>query len=338
MCILSFLPEEVGTIDTDVETGLYNGGISNPDGHGWAIADNRNGIMVVGHSLNLDEAVEGFRKARKNHVGPALFHSRWATHGSVREGNCHPFMVGGSHQTVLAHNGILPANAHPAKGDDRSDTAILAEDIIPAKWFRFDKPTVIRDMTQWAGGGNKIVILTVDPRYKKNHYMINPGKGTWDPETGVWHSNYDYMYSSKWRGSVAAYYGAHSYTYTPKSNKSWENDVATIGARAVADAHLEDMCTFCKQEVNKEGYCMTCGTCQDCLEEINECQCVWVPTGAGEEEDVEDSDWQITEGDLASLTDAERAEWEQWEADHPIVVQAADADGATTPVFLEADH
>ncbi len=311
MCILSFLPEEVDKIDSDVETGLWNGGVSNPDGHGWAIADNRNDVMVVGHSLDLSQALEGFAEARKRHTGPALFHSRWATHGSVREGNCHPFMVGGSHQTVLAHNGILPANAHPKKGDDRSDTAILAEDIIPAKWFRFDKPTVMRDMTQWAGGGNKLVILTVDPRYKKNHYMVNPGRGTWDPETGVWHSNWDYMYTTKWRGAVAAYYGGGRYynSTTKKfedSNASWERDVVDLGSyRSQADAVVstEDPCVFCHQEVNGDGYCMTCGSCQDCLEEINDCLCSFVPTGEknenGEEIKVRE-EWEIAEGDLTA--------------------------------------
>lgn len=35
---------------------------------------------------------------------PALIHCRWATHGSVKETNCHPFVEG---DLAFAHNGVL---------------------------------------------------------------------------------------------------------------------------------------------------------------------------------------------------------------------------------------
>lgn len=254
MCILSHIPAGI-QIDSSIESDLWNGGINNPDGHGWAIASN-NGQMILGKSLDLHEAIDGFVKARAMHDGPALFHSRWATHGSVRVGNCHPFLVGNSHQTVLAHNGVLPKKAHPLPHEDRSDTAILAEDLMPRQWKRLDKPSVRKSLSEWCGKGNKLVILTVEPKYRENVYIINENSGHWDGYSGLWHSNYDYKYD--WRK------GSYSTT-------------GVIGGCSVKaePAELVDptSCVFCNQRVNDYQICTTCGTCQDCLEVSDECLC-----------------------------------------------------------------
>ena len=91
MCILSYLPPGA-QVDAD---GLFNGGLSNPDGHGFALVSK--GYIITGKFLNLDEALTRFVEARERYPeGPALFHSRWATHGGVNVGNVHPFLVGGS--------------------------------------------------------------------------------------------------------------------------------------------------------------------------------------------------------------------------------------------------
>lgn len=259
MCILSFIPANA-EISSDVEIDLYNGGVSNPDGHGWAIASD-NGLMVVGKSLNLDEALEGLSKARTTHSGPALFHSRWATHGSIRLGNCHPFFVGNSHKTVVAHNGILPAAAHPAASDDRSDTALFAEDIMPRQWRRLARATVRQSMADWIGRSNKLVILTVDTRYGATNqgWIINEDLGIWDEPTGVWHSNSDYRYG--WSGrSVTIGSLASKYTV-----KDWSGDSLT-------DVDPTE-CVYCDHRVNHFGICTFCSTCQDCLEPSDECQC-----------------------------------------------------------------
>jgi hypothetical protein len=258
MCILSYLPAGA-VVDDKVEEHLWNGGLSNPDGHGWAIATPRG--MVLGKSLELEEALGKFSAVRGEYPdSPALFHSRWATHGSVRVGNCHPFLVGSGAQTVLAHNGILPKDAHPAKGDDRSDTAILAEDILPRRWFRLDKPTVIESMSQWAGKGNKLVILTVNPRYRKNAYLINEAQGYWDNGTGVWHSNMDYASPyPKW-ASVG--------TATKEAKFWWDKQDEY--------AELAEFCVFCKPgevQLDIDNMCPACKVCHDCYEPQWDCLC-----------------------------------------------------------------
>lgn len=258
MCILSYLPAGV---EAD-EDSLWNGGINNPDGHGWAIANG--GELVIGKSLDLSEALDGFMAARKlRPQADALFHSRWATHGSIRAANCHPFYMGNSKRTVVAHNGILPSEAHPKKGDDRSDTKVFAEEILSTRFRRLDKTRAMHAMTQWIGGYNKLVILTVDPRYRKNAYIVNERAGEWDTSTGIWHSNGDYLGLPTWLSK----YTQSTTIGKPKVTKS----------SAFADEEDDrPICLMCEVgRVNAAGFCMGCRTCQDCFEELDECLCYW---------------------------------------------------------------
>jgi glutamine amidotransferase len=250
MCILSFIPGNV-ELDQYAVDSLWNGGINNPDGHGWAIASPTG--MLVGKSLRLDSALSDYLDARELHpASPSLFHSRWATHGSIKTANCHPFYVGNSDKTVLAHNGVLPKAAHPAIGDDRSDTAIMAGELLPKQWRRLDRPTVFNSLSQFCGRGNKLVILTVDPKYRKNAYIVNESAGNWDKASGIWHSNYDYLYV------VGSY-------------KSLDEPSYTLEELELVDPTA---CHFCNQRVNDYGICTTCGTCQDCSEYEADCLCL----------------------------------------------------------------
>jgi glutamine amidotransferase len=245
--MLTYIPNGV-EIDSDA---LWNGGISNPDGHGYAIASGS--LMIMGKSLNLGDAIDKFMAARDEHNGPALFHSRWATHGGINVGNCHPFLVGGSFRTVVAHNGILPREAHPRNNDPRSDTRKFADDILPKRFRRLDKPNVRTALTQWCGRGNKLVILTVDRRYQKNAYLINENVGNWDSGTGIWYSNFDYLPTPRW-------------SYVGTSSKSARESAQVLLA--------EDRCVICEYGMpDMRGYCFACKACQDCLEDDRDCLC-----------------------------------------------------------------
>jgi glutamine amidotransferase len=119
-----------------------------------------------------------------------MFHSRLGTHGGCGPDNCHPFPVGGDERTVLAHNGILPAMVRPGKGDRRSDTRIAAEDFLPAFGPLRLRRTRLR-LERWMTPHNKMVILTVDRRFKQQSYILNERSGTWDG--GIWYSNDGYL-------------------------------------------------------------------------------------------------------------------------------------------------
>lgn len=188
MCMLTYLP--AGS-QPDVDA-LGNGASNNDDGHGYGIiADGR---IITGRGMHASAVIEEFTALRRLHPeGPALFHSRFATHGQVTEANNHPFPVGGDERTVMAHNGVLPEDAQPAKGDDRSDTRIAADEIFPSAQFSsFDHPETRGLIERWLGRTNKIVILTTDPRYHHSGYIFNEQAGLW--HDNIWYSNNDFEY------------------------------------------------------------------------------------------------------------------------------------------------
>lgn len=255
MCILSYLPANVAGDEMD----LLNGAIANPHGHGWAITDRDR--ILVGKGMVAENVLDEFVDMRKRFpAGHALFHSRWATHGNVDTENCHPFTVGHNPLTVVGHNGILSCT--PEKSDPRSDTRLFADEILSTRYRRLDKPRAMTALTNFIGSYNKLVILTVDPRYKRNAYLVNEKAGNWDKLTGTWHSNYDYLGYQRY-----GTYTPGSYTETSVVGKA----VAQLGSKAIA-ADWAD-CDMCYGYVGKSGFCVDCGTCEDCYEERDDCQC-----------------------------------------------------------------
>lgn len=73
--------------------------LQNPDGGGFATP------TKSFHSLDFFEFYKELRKVRTNE--PCIIHLRWATHGSVKVENCHPFFDNCGGGTWFAHNGIL---------------------------------------------------------------------------------------------------------------------------------------------------------------------------------------------------------------------------------------
>lgn len=297
MCMASYLPADTPLTNSAIE-GLLNGGINNSDGSGWAIAEPGKDQIVFGHSLDVEDALADFIEAREqNPHGPALFHSRFATHGSIRLSNVHPFMVNGSNKTVLCHNGILPADAHPSKDDDRSDTRILAEELMPRWYSRLDNRRTRQNLARWAGDYNKLVILTVDPKYRRNIYLVNENAGNWDHGTGIWHSNYDYKeaWNTRWMTSHTTTKSGLTVTTTAIKDKdewpstigyprSTSDDTCKIAAKVVKDstdkyetvydADGNELCVFCDGKVNAmTHYCGSCGSCADCFEHLSDCLC-----------------------------------------------------------------
>ncbi|MGW5922119.1 class II glutamine amidotransferase [Nocardia fluminea] len=185
MCILTFVKPGI-VADYDA---LAAGAEANPHGHGWAVHAGER--LIVGHGLDPKITITEFAQARMLFPdGPALFHSRFATHGKQTTANCHPFAIGGDKRSVLAHNGILPEHVHPLKGDDRSDTRIAVEDFLPRLPFgSLDSWTGRTRFERWLGT-DKAVILTIDPTFKHPAYIFNEQRGHW--RDGSWYSNHTY--------------------------------------------------------------------------------------------------------------------------------------------------
>lgn len=249
MCLLTYYPDNV---QPDTEA-LATGALWNRDGHGFAIvAGNR---LIIDHDMRAEVMIERFAKVRAQYPdGPALFHSRWGTGGTRDERNCHPFRIAGDRRTVVAHNGVLPYSMQPPKGDLRSDTRFMAEEILSG-WDIGDL-TMRASLSRWIGYGNKLVFLTVNPAYARSAYIVNEYSGKWI--NGIWYSNPDYL-------------------------DPWPTTMRTVGA--VESANPEE-CWVCSssEDVDVERVmCLACNICLDCGQDWDEaCECYTLPDGTDE--------------------------------------------------------
>jgi len=210
MCLLTFIPDYVSP-DLD---RFKIAATANPDGFGFAISTGKK--IVTYHSMDFDEVANKFIDLRPTHNGPAIFHFRWATHGSETVANCHPFFLGKDSQSVVGHNGVLPV-AIP-KGDVRSDTKVFAEDIMPSVGgiTSLDNDEYYKKLEAWSTG-SKLVFLTVNEDAKQDWYILNEKAGHWDKD--MWWSNYSYektiykTYTSPTAGGSGSLWGYDDWDY-----------------------------------------------------------------------------------------------------------------------------
>lgn len=240
MCLLTYL--RAGVLpDTEA---LLAGAEVNSDGHGFAIVDNDR--LIVHRGLDGPRVVAAFQVLRDRYrSGPAVFHSRLATHGDRDIDNCHPLVVGGDRRTVIAHNGILPPVVRPAATDPRSDTRITAEEFLPAFGPLHQRRVRLR-FARWMTAHNLMVLLTVDPRFDERGYIFHESAGIW--EDGIWYSNDGY------RPAAQSWWGVEA--------PGWD------GA-----GPSRDRCGFCHAILDSMASCPWCGWCPDCGEMPEDCQC-----------------------------------------------------------------
>lgn len=101
--------------------------IYNPHGFGF-VSETMNYKTV-----NFEAFLKRFHKVPKNEN--AIIHFRYATTGTVRKRNCHPFR---EDDIWFAHNGVLTI---PTKGDITDSEAAFRGYIMPAvRLFGFDSP------------------------------------------------------------------------------------------------------------------------------------------------------------------------------------------------------
>lgn len=262
MCMLCVVPPNV----LPSREKLTYSAINNPDGFGFAIVVQSERRIIVEHTMNPDDAVNRFLEMRAKYPDDyALWHARYATHGTTNLANCHPFYVVDD-QTVLAHNGVLPIDI-PA-GDTRSDTRIFTEDVLaPMGGVKaLDNPHMYNMIEEYTSG-SKLCILTVDPRAEYQMYLIHSDKGAED-ESKVWWSNdsckADYGYS-RWIPSKA-------YDSFYPSYDHYGMEVEGVFPCVSCHAFVDD------DRLEKDAVCPMCLTCQWCDMHTEICMC-YKPTG-----------------------------------------------------------
>lgn len=172
---------------------LANGCVRNQDGFGYAIVSNDRTQLITYRSMNAEDMLDHFAKDRDEHTsGPAIVHSRWGTHGEMSIRNVHPFRVGRDRDTVVVHNGVLPMSTWPSKTEWRSDTGVFAKRFLPSWGMNLDSERFQKHVLNFIGAGNKLIILTVNPKFEQHVYLFNEKAGNWSKKTGCWHSNFDY--------------------------------------------------------------------------------------------------------------------------------------------------
>ena len=253
MCLLVVSSPNSTPKRKDLECASCN----NPHGFGYAvIAGNK---IITGKGMSAKKIIKEFLAVRKQYPNSyAMYHARFATHGVKNDDNCHPFQVGGSDLTYLAHNGILSVDI-PAN-DKRSDTRIFADDILPAMGGvkALDDVNLYSMLEGWSAG-NKIAIFTLDPVAMYDCYIINEDLGHWDND-GNWWSNETYK-ASAWSSLFK------------KSNDYY--DLEDIGGSE--DDYMCYGCGLPRLSDDNPYYCFDCGTCYDCsMVKDDGCLC-WTP-------------------------------------------------------------
>lgn len=257
MCMLCVVPPHV----LPDKEKLINSALNNPHGFGFAIVVPEDKYIISERSMNADESINRFLELRAKYPnGYALWHARYATHGSNTVENCHPFTVGGDPSTYLAHNGILPVLEY--ENMDWSDTRIFAESMLPKMGgvSALDDPQLL-NMIEDFTTGSKLCVLTVDPVAKEQCYIVHEEKG-WRDDSNVWWSN-----STCFLAAPAKSYGYGGWLteYDKKyTDAQVEYDDTCIGCNAMVD--------FLELEKNAM-VCDYCGTCNDCGDYAADCRC-----------------------------------------------------------------
>jgi hypothetical protein len=268
MCMITYLPADVEVPEEEI----LNGASWNDDGHGWAVAA-ETGVLLTGRYMAADVAMETFKATRAAFPhAPAMFHSRYATHGTISLPNVHPFMVGKF--AAVAHNGILPGKFQPAGNEAMSDTAIMANYWLAGRaqvsgiWTRKERKRIANII----GKGNKLCILSVSPFLPEPRaYLVNAQQGYWDNLTGAWFSAHDYQYGLKSAAKGSGRFGYGNWW----DEDDWKGTTGT-GYASIPKPVTYGACPNCNtsSEIDSaSGVCLYCDFCLDCLSMLRECQC-----------------------------------------------------------------
>lgn len=140
MCIIVYKPKGAPLPSQNLLSDCFH---HNPDGAGIMFHDPRRGLIIRKGMMNSDEFLRVCDRLRPccDDI-PVVIHCRWATHGGVQPGLCHPFPIDNRRNILTAlvprnvkmavvHNGVIPQWS--GKDQDVSDTLLYVQnELYPA--------------------------------------------------------------------------------------------------------------------------------------------------------------------------------------------------------------
>ena len=144
--------------------------IHNPHGIGFVSSNN-----IYWRGMDFEEFYKALQGVRKEDA--CIIHFRYATHGSHKIDNCHPFKIG---DIYFAHNGILPIKTHNDMTD--SETAFMDVLYPAAQEYGLDSHKFF-SLVSGMIGGSKFAFM-------QNGEIFLFGR--WYQEKGVLYSNFNF--------------------------------------------------------------------------------------------------------------------------------------------------
>jgi glutamine amidotransferase len=244
MCLAAFHTRGYSLTEEEFD----NAARANSDGVGFAYYSKKN-IIVPQKGVNIKEMKDRYFSAveKNGERSPFIIHFRLATHGSVRNENCHPFRI--NKHDIMIHNGVLPVIYQ--KGETRTDTQVFADEYLskmPENWFDND---YMFDMVAEYCSGSKLIIMTNNPSAKHGVYIVNQEDGKWQDNNNRWFSNLSHESCDvNWWANY----------------RKWDKGIKE-------SAILEQICELCGVREVLDDVCYSCGTCQECYGSYGDCKC-----------------------------------------------------------------
>jgi len=186
-----------------------------PDGFGVMWYDNMENIVKTYRTLSKKMFLQYWYDIPPD--SRVSFHSRWATNGSIKTPNCHPWKSE-KLNCAFMHNGVLSIKADGDTTDSET-------------WFRkFEKENnVFQDVVDKKDDigkeikGSKFVFMNSDGSVT----IVNESDGIWNADKTVWYSNNTigtntYTHTTYYTGNQHYNYG--KYNRTTKSTGKNEFD------------------------------------------------------------------------------------------------------------------
>ena len=179
MCII--VVKQTPTITEQQWKQLHNCFDNNHEGVGMMWRNRKGKVVVSKGYMEWQEFEDAVVKLHLEKVNPVVFHFRFATHGSISPGNCHPFPISRKIRDLQAlelksdaavvHNGIL--NVTIPQGSKLSDTQVFVRDVLS------QTPDDILEHPAYqlllATTGSKFVFLMSRALYKVGEFFEDAG-------------------------------------------------------------------------------------------------------------------------------------------------------------------